>query len=245
MTRNVVGGGAIENRAARTASGSAHGGEVHGQIRRRGVGEIALERGEVHEDFAALARIVVVDVDNAEGDTLLAEREGDGVAGGCVVLVGEGLADRNIVAGAKFRHDCGDAAAGEEIAGALHALRREVHAGERDWQTVVVDLVRAAAVHGGDAGDGLDERGEFGRKRWMADQPRRQGRPDARRGPQETRRSIQLMTVSRKLPTMMPMATIMAMAVESAATSTEVRRNEPARLREARSASAPKRRPMA
>jgi len=45
------------------------------------------------------------------------------------------------------------------------------------------------------------------------------------------------MTVWRKLPTMMPTAVIIAMAVESAPTRTEVRRKEAARLREASMAS--------
>src|SRR5258708_8792103 len=51
---------------------------------------------------------------------------------------------------------------------------------------------------------------------------------------------IQSRTVSRKLPTMMPTAVIMAIAVESAPTSTEVRRSEDERLRDASTASTPK-----
>src|SRR5256885_16299323 len=47
------------------------------------------------------------------------------------------------------------------------------------------------------------------------------------------------MTVVRKLPTMMPTAVIMAMAVASAPTSTDVRRSEPRRLREASKAATP------
>src|SRR5690349_16506337 len=45
--------------------------------------------------------------------------------------------------------------------------------------------------------------------------------------------SIQETTVWRKLPTIMVTAVIIATAVQSAATSTEVRRKEPVRLREA------------
>src|SRR5882724_904949 len=51
--------------------------------------------------------------------------------------------------------------------------------------------------------------------------------------------SIQSKTVSRKLPTIMPTAVIMAIAVDSAPTKTEVRRNEDERLRDARTASTP------
>src|SRR6266576_2479481 len=51
---------------------------------------------------------------------------------------------------------------------------------------------------------------------------------------------IQTMTVWRKLPTMMPTAVIIAMAVESAPTRTEVRRKEAARLLEASIASTPR-----
>src|SRR5260370_36051390 len=51
------------------------------------------------------------------------------------------------------------------------------------------------------------------------------------------------MTVWRKLATMMPTAVIIAMAVESAPTRTEVRRKEAARLRDASIASTPKKLP--
>ena len=47
------------------------------------------------------------------------------------------------------------------------------------------------------------------------------------------------MTVWRKLPTMMPTDVIIAMAVAEAATSTDVRRSDPARLRDASIASMP------
>src|SRR5256885_16917221 len=47
------------------------------------------------------------------------------------------------------------------------------------------------------------------------------------------------MTVVRKLPTIVPTAVIMAMAVASAPTSTDVRRSEPRRLREASKAATP------
>src|SRR4029077_279196 len=52
-------------------------------------------------------------------------------------------------------------------------------------------------------------------------------------------------TVSRKLPTIIPTAVIIAMAVERAPTSTEVRRKEEERLREASSASTPRILPIA
>ena len=54
--------------------------------------------------------------------------------------------------------------------------------------------------------------------------------------------SNQVNTVCRKLPTMMPTDVIMAMAVASAATSTDVLRNDPPRLRDASNASTPSRR---
>ena len=50
-------------------------------------------------------------------------------------------------------------------------------------------------------------------------------------------------TVVRKLPTMMPTDVVIATAVASAATSTDVRRSEPERLRAASSASTPSVRP--
>src|ERR1700680_2127699 len=59
------------------------------------------------------------------------------------------------------------------------------------------------------------------------------------------RSSIQMRTVSRKLPTMIPTATSIAIAVDKAPTSTDVRRRDPARLRDASSASTPKTRNIA
>src|SRR5271170_1530406 len=50
-------------------------------------------------------------------------------------------------------------------------------------------------------------------------------------------------TVCRKLPTMMPTDVIIAIAVASAATRTEVLRNDPPRLRDASRASTPRARP--
>ena len=52
------------------------------------------------------------------------------------------------------------------------------------------------------------------------------------------------MTVWRKLPTIMPTEVIIAIAVESAPTSTDVRRSEPARLREASIVSTPRNLPI-
>ena len=55
--------------------------------------------------------------------------------------------------------------------------------------------------------------------------------------------SSQTSTVVRKLPTMMPTDVVIATAVASAATSTDVRRSEAERLRAASSASTPSVRP--
>ena len=54
-----------------------------------------------------------------------------------------------------------------------------------------------------------------------------------------SRSSIQSSTVWRKLPTMIPTAASIAMAVANAPTNTDVRRNDPVRLRVASSASTP------
>src|SRR5580704_2483126 len=59
------------------------------------------------------------------------------------------------------------------------------------------------------------------------------------------RSCIQMSTVSRKLPTIIPTATSMAIAVDNAPTSTDVRRSDPRRLRDASSASTPKTRNIA
>src|SRR5258708_27531262 len=74
----------------------------------------------------------------------------------------------------------------------------------------------------------------------MSDQLSAAGEPAGRRYRSAGNWSlIQSTTLWRKLPTMMPTAVIMAMAVESAPTKTEVRRKEAARLREASNASTP------
>ncbi len=69
-----VGGGG-ENASADGGDACA-GIEVNGEIRRRGIGEIAQERVAIHQDGTALARIVVVDVNDAEGGA----RSGEGKA---------------------------------------------------------------------------------------------------------------------------------------------------------------------
>ena len=73
-------------------------GDVDRQVRRRLVGQILQQNRAVDDDVALLASVVVEDIDHAERHVRLAQRQRDRVPVAHVMLVGEGLADDDVVA---------------------------------------------------------------------------------------------------------------------------------------------------
>jgi hypothetical protein len=81
----------------------------------------------VHQNGAALAAVVVVDIHDAERRARVAERERNSVANAHVMLIREGLADQHGVRSANLREDLLVGPAGEKVRAAFRAQRAEIH----------------------------------------------------------------------------------------------------------------------
>src|SRR6266446_4665711 len=140
-----------------------------------------------------------------------------------MVLVRERLADDDVIRIAQFCENLFLRASGKKIGIVMSAEHVQVGGGECGGHVFKMNLVSAQAVDGCNTGKFRNFFRQTRRNSWAGNWP-----------------LIQIMTVWRKLPTMMPIAVIIAMAVERAPTRTVVRRKEAARLREASIASTPR-----
>src|SRR5216684_4177441 len=101
---NAMAGGSLLDLCAHGFERSA-GRDVDGEVGWSRVGQIAQHGFAIHQDSAALAAVIVVDVDDAKSWPRFAERECDGIAGVDMALVGKGLADDDGVGIAKLGED--------------------------------------------------------------------------------------------------------------------------------------------
>ena len=147
------------------------------------------------------------------------------------MLVGERLADDDVVASGQLGEDAGRLRAGKEGPLSIPCRDARIAAAESRRQPLIADLVGAERIDGRDCGEACEPRGECRRDRvgWRSAPAGPAGR---RYRSAWSRSSIQSSTVWRKLPTIIPTAASIAIAVESAPTSTDVRRSDPARLRD-------------
>ena len=160
------------------------------------------------------------------------ERNGEAVAGAHAELVGEGLGDDGAVLAGKRAQDGVAIFAGQEAQAAIAADDVEIAGAERGAFAAEVEFQGVKQVDGRDPGDGRRE--SPGPPAAAADtRPRRPAPPGRTYRSARSCVSSQSATVSRKLPTMIPTLAIMAMAVASAPTTTDVRESEAARLRPA------------
>ena len=122
----------------------------------------------------------------------------------------------------------------------ISGCTRNIARAEGGGQPAIADLIRAERIHGSDSGSTANARRQRRVDGGMT-VGRGEIRPGGDKGRPEAGCPSRCRTVWRKLPTMIPTAVIIAMAVDSAPTSTDVRRSDAARLRDASSASTPSR----
>ncbi len=149
-----------------------------------------------------------------------------------------GSLDQRIVAAAQLGVDDGSGASGEELNFAQVVIAHRVSRTKQRGQTLIADFVTAKAVHARHAWQGSNLVGECGFDCGMAIS----GRILLAGCTNKSALSwlfIHNCTVWRKLPTMIPTDVVIAIAVANAPTSTDVRRSDAARLRDASIASTP------
>jgi len=117
---------------------------------RGGVGQVAEHGAARHDDVPALARIVIVNVGNAESGLRRSKRKRNGITRPYVMLVCEGLADDDSVRIAQLGKYLLDKTAREKIRAAGLAKRLRINGRQSDGHAVIADLI------GPETGDGLD-----------------------------------------------------------------------------------------
>src|SRR5882724_6150823 len=99
---------------------------VNGQIRWCRVGEIAEKNVAIHQNLAALTRIIVVNIDDAKISTRSAECQRYRVPRGRMMFVGEWFADNHVVGVAKLGQHLGGRASREKIRFPMCPMRGKI-----------------------------------------------------------------------------------------------------------------------
>src|SRR5579859_5880067 len=79
--------------------------DIDGEIRRSRVREISQHRLTIHQDAAALAAVIVINIDDAKSLTHGSKRNRDGVASAHMMFIGEWLADHDSIGIANLREN--------------------------------------------------------------------------------------------------------------------------------------------
>src|SRR5579859_2759177 len=120
--------------------------DVNGKIGWRVVGKKFLHRAAIHQDKAAFAPVIVVDIRNAEGSQRRPKAERDRVALLQVVFISERLAHDDGIAAAQLLHHFICWTAREKVAPATFVRAMKVSRRDGRRNAFKINLIRAQAV---------------------------------------------------------------------------------------------------